>query len=114
MIYINDIFIIKKTKKEHRERIRKTLKKLLKTRLRIKLFKSKFKKKKIKFLGHIIGQESIKSDPEKIKILRKWSRSIKIKKVQNLMDFVNYYRKLTSRLSKITYLLNQLLKKERK
>ena len=28
------------------------------------------------------------------------------------MDFVNYYHKLTFKLSKTTYLLNQLLKKK--
>ena len=54
MIYINDIFIMKKTKKEYREKIRETLRKLLKTRLRIKFFKSEFEKEKVKFLRYII------------------------------------------------------------
>ena len=45
---------MKKTRKEHRERIRKILRKLLKTGLRIKFFKSKFKKEEIKFLRHIV------------------------------------------------------------
>ena len=45
---------MKKTKEEHRERIRKTLRKLLKIRLRIKLSKSKFEKEKVKFLRYII------------------------------------------------------------
>ena len=71
MTYINDIFIMKKIKKEHRERIRKTLEKLLTTELRIKFFKSEFKKEEIKFLRHIIKQENIRPDSEKIKILRK-------------------------------------------
>ena len=70
LTYINDIFIIKKTKKEHRERTRKTLKKLLIIRLKIKLFKSKFEKKKVKFLKHIIGREKIKLNSEKIKTLK--------------------------------------------
>ena len=71
MIYIDDIFIIKKMKKEYQERIRKVLKKLLKVELRIKFFKSKFKKEEVKFLRHIIRQESIKSDSEKVKTLKK-------------------------------------------
>ena len=70
MIYINDIFIIEKTKKEHRKKIRKILKKLLITELRIKLFKNKFKKGEVKFLGHIIGREDIKPDSEKIRVLK--------------------------------------------
>ena len=70
MTYMNDIFIMRKTRQEHRERIRKTLRKLLKTRLRIKFFKSEFKKEEVKFLRHVIGRESIKSDPEKIRVLK--------------------------------------------
>ena len=70
MIYIDDIFIMRQTKKEHRERTRRTLEKLLKTRLRIKFFKSEFKKEEIKFLGYIVGREDIKSDPEKVRVLK--------------------------------------------
>ena len=105
---------MKKTKEEHRKRVRKILKKLLKTELRIKLFKSKFEKEKIKFLEYIIERGGIKSDLEKIKALKKWSRLTRIKEVQELINFVNYYRKLVFRLSKIAYLLNQLLKKKKK
>ena len=61
---------MKKIKKKHRKRIRKTLRKLLTIRLKIKLSKSEFEKKEIKFLRHIIGRGNIKSDSEKIKVLK--------------------------------------------
>ena len=67
---MNDIFIIKKIKKEHRKRIQKILEKLLKIELRIKFFKNEFEKKEIKFLRYIIGHEDIKSDLEKIRVLK--------------------------------------------
>ena len=105
---------MKKTKKEHRERTRRTLKKLLKTGLRIKLSKNEFEKEEIKFLGHVIGRGNIRSDPEKVRVLKEWPRFTRIKEVQNLMSFINYYRKLTSGLSEKAYLLNQLLKKRKK
>ena len=62
---------MEKIKEEHRERVRKTLRKLLKTELKIKFFKNKFEKEEIKFLRYIIGRERIKSDLEKIRILKK-------------------------------------------
>ena len=70
MIYINDIFIIKKIKEKHRERTRKILGKLLTIELKIKLSKNEFKKEEVKFLEYIIGQEDVKSDPEKVRMLR--------------------------------------------
>ena len=111
---MNDIFIMKKTKKEHRERTRRILRKLLKIELRIKLFKSEFEKKKVKFLRYIIEKEDIKSDSKKIRILKEQFRPIRIKEIQRLMNFVNYYRKLVLELSEKAYLLNQLLKKSKK
>ena len=67
---MNDIFIMRKTKKEYRKKIRKTLRKLLRTELKIKFSKSEFKKKEIKFLRYIIEQGDIKSDPKKIRVLK--------------------------------------------
>ena len=54
MIYINDIFIMKKTRKKHQKRTRKILKNLLTIELRIKFSKNEFEKKEVKFLGYII------------------------------------------------------------
>ena len=67
---MNDIFIMKKTKKKHRERTRRILKKLLKTELKIKFFKSEFEKEEVKFLRYIVGQRDIKPDSKKIRILK--------------------------------------------
>ena len=71
LTYIDDIFIIKKIREKLKKRTREILKKLLKTELRIKFFKSEFEKKEIKFLKYIIKQKDVKSDLEKIKILKK-------------------------------------------
>ena len=70
MVYMDDIFIMRKTKKEHRERTRKILRKLLTTKLRIKFSKSEFEKEEVKFLRYIIGREGIKLDSKKIRVLK--------------------------------------------
>ena len=51
---MDDIFIMKKIKKKHREKTRRTLRKLLTTELRVKLSKNEFEKKEVKFLRYII------------------------------------------------------------
>ena len=68
---MDDIFIMKKTKEEHREKTRKILGKLLKVELRIKFSKNEFEKEEIKFLEHIIKREDIKPDPKKVRTLKK-------------------------------------------
>ena len=68
---MDDIFIMKKTRKEYRKKIRRTLRKLLTTELRIKFFKNEFEKEEVKFLRYIVGQEDIRPDSKKIRILKK-------------------------------------------
>ena len=67
---MNDIFIMKKTKRKYQKKTRKILEKLLKIELKIKLFKNEFEKKKVRFLRYIIERENVKPDSEKIRILK--------------------------------------------
>ena len=50
---------------------------------------------------------------KKTRIITKWSRSKKVKNIQALVRFANFYRNLIENFFKITHSLNELLKKER-
>jgi hypothetical protein len=60
IIYLDNILIFSKTKKEHKEYIKKILKRLKNKNLRIKIEKTQFYIKEVDFLGFIIGREEIK------------------------------------------------------
>ena len=49
--------------------MRKVLKALQKAGLKLKLEKCEFVKKQLKYLGFIIGEFSIKLDPEKVRVI---------------------------------------------
>ena len=61
---------MERTRKELRKKTRKVLRKLLKTKLRIKLSKNEFEKEEIKFLRHIIEQNDVRPNLEKVKTLK--------------------------------------------
>src|SRR5688572_1945590 len=65
-VYIDDILIYSKTFEEHLQHLRKVFERLRYGKLKIKLRKCKFCEPEIKYFGHIVGRNGLKSDPAKI------------------------------------------------
>ena len=66
VIYLDDIIIFSKTKKQHHQDLRKTLEKLRQNQLYAKLSKCEFYQTSLIFLGHVISSQGISPDPEKV------------------------------------------------
>ena len=56
--------------KDHDEKFRKLLDRCLEKNLKLNRSKINFKKKEVKFLGHIVTNQGLKPDPEKIRAIQ--------------------------------------------
>nr|GEX47320.1 putative reverse transcriptase domain-containing protein [Tanacetum cinerariifolium] len=72
IVFIDDILIYSKNKKEHKEHLRTVLKLLKKEELYAKFSKCEFWIPKVQFLSHVINSEGIHVDPAKIKSIKDW------------------------------------------
>jgi hypothetical protein len=70
--YLDDILIYSCTRAKHLNHVRSILQRLYKAGLFAKLKKCEFLVSKIKFLGLIIGKDSIRMDPDKVKTIIDW------------------------------------------
>ena len=70
LLYLHDIIIFSKTFKEHNRNLTENLTEIFKriknAGLKLKPSKCEFLKQKVKFLGHVVSEEGISTDPEKI------------------------------------------------
>ena len=58
----------------------------------VKVKKCEFAKKKLKFLGHVISREGIRTDPEKIKKMVNIGPPKNLKELRSRLGFFSFYR----------------------
>ena len=73
IVFLDDILVYSKSEEEHEQHLRMVLQVLRERQLYAKLSKCSFYQRKIHYLGHIISEEGIVMDPEKVEAIREWS-----------------------------------------
>ena len=109
LVYLDDIIIYSKTPEEHVERLRAVFQKLKEAGLKLKPSKCNFFQKEISFLGHIVSERGIATDPKKIEKVAQWPVPETIHDVRSFLGFVGYYRKYIKGFSSIAKPLTSLL-----
>jgi hypothetical protein len=72
IVFLDDILIYSKSEEEHEKHLRMVLQVLREHQLYAKLSKCSFYQRQIHYLGHIISEEGIAVDPEKIRSIEGW------------------------------------------
>jgi hypothetical protein len=76
-----------------------------------KLSKCSFYQKQIHYLGHIISEDGMAVDPEKVEAIREWSTTKNVKEVRYFMGLAGYYRIFIGGFSKIAHPITSLQRK---
>ena len=112
IIYLDDVIVFSKTPEEHIERLEAVFKKISDAGLKLKPSKCEFFKKRIHYLGHIVSNKGIETDPKKIEAIVKWPRPRTVHEVRKFLGFTNYYRKFVYKYAQIARPLNKLISGE--
>ena len=80
--------------------------------LKLKPEKCQFLKKEVKFLGHVVSSQGIKTDPEKVATVGCWPIPTDVKELQSFLGLASYYRRFIPRFSVVADPLNQLCRKD--
>ena len=112
IIYLDDIVVCAPTVEEHLVRLEAVFQKLKDAGLKLKPSKCNLFKKSISYLGHVISEEGVHTDPKKIESVKKWKKPHNVQTVRKFLGFVNYYRKFIKDYSKIARPLYDLVSGE--
>ncbi|KAD5961899.1 hypothetical protein E3N88_13372 [Mikania micrantha] len=111
IVFIDDILVYSKSKKEHEEHLRAVLEILRQKKLYAKFSKCDFWLDKVAFLGHVISAEGIMMDPAKVEAITKWPTPTSVTEIRSFLGLAGYYRRFVEGFSKIVLPLTQLLRK---
>ncbi|KAL1250536.1 hypothetical protein QQF64_018332 [Cirrhinus molitorella] len=64
--------------------------------------------KSVKYLGHVVSEKGVETDPEKISALTTWPKPTNINELKSFLGFTGYYRRFVRDYSKIVKPLNAL------
>ncbi|GJU06563.1 putative reverse transcriptase domain-containing protein [Tanacetum coccineum] len=112
IVFIDDILIYSKNKKEHEEHLKQILELLKKEELYAKFSKCEFWIPKVQFLGHVIDSEGIHVDPAKIESIKDWTSPKSPTEIRQFLGLVGYYRRFIEGFSKIAKPMTKLTQKK--
>jgi hypothetical protein len=110
VVFIDDILIYSPTWSEHLQEVFATLDK---QQFKVKLSKCSFAQTKLNYLGHVISQEGVATDPAKIEAVQSWLVPKTVKEIQSFLGLAGYYRKFVKNFGILSRPLTNLLKKDK-
>ena len=91
MVYLDDVIIYSRTFEEHLRHIENALNKIRGANLRLKAEKCHFGATELPFLGHVVGKDGVKPDPEKIDKVANYPEPRNLRDLRGVLGLFSYY-----------------------
>ncbi|XP_044572730.1 uncharacterized protein LOC6503773 isoform X1 [Drosophila ananassae] len=113
-IYLDDLLLVSDTFENH-IRVLKTVADCIRSAgLTINVQKSHFCVQHVKYLGHVIGEGEIRTDPEKVAAIEKFPLPKTLKSLRSFLGMAGWYRKFIDNFATVAAPLTDLLRAKRK
>ena len=111
--YIDDLIIYSPTIEQHFHDLREVLTTIKQAGLHLKAEKCFFFRTRISFLGHVVSEQGVEPDPNRIKCILE-ANPVKKKDIQSWLGLAGYYRKMIPQFASKAAPLYDLLKDKTK
>lgn len=111
-VYLDDVVIYSHDLNSHIENLSAVFQKLRSFNLKLQPDKCEFLRKEVGYLGHVITEDGLKPDPNKIKSVQEFPVPKCPKDIKSFLGLISYYRRFIPDFSKLSKPLTSLLKKD--
>ena len=113
LIYLDDIILFSSTVTQHLERLRCLFTALRRANLKLKPSKCELLRTKVSFLGHVVSDQGIATDPDKIRAVVEWPVPRSVTEVRSFLGLCSYYRRFVESFATVASPLHALTGKVR-
>ena len=107
LIYLDDILIPGRTFEGHIHNLRTVLLRLREAKLKLSPKKCVLLQRQVKFLGHIVSEAGVATDPEKLQAVKDWPRPSNITEVRRFLGLCSIYRRFVPNFADLAHPLHQ-------
>lgn len=108
--YLDDVIVATNTFEDHIKMLHAVADRLKKANLTISVEKSHFCLKQMKYLGYVLGENGIRTDPEKVSAILYCSAPTTVKEVRRFLGMVGWYRRFINNFAQIVAPISDLLR----
>ncbi|RVE58875.1 hypothetical protein OJAV_G00198510 [Oryzias javanicus] len=108
LLYLDDIVVFSSSIPQHLERLEVVLSRLQLEGLKVKLSKCSFLKREVQYLGHVISDKGVSTDPAKLDAVAKWPRPTTTTELRSFLGFASYYRRFVEGFAQLAAPLHRL------
>ncbi|KAL7868535.1 hypothetical protein SRHO_G00099190 [Serrasalmus rhombeus] len=109
LLYLDDIIVFSSSVSQHVQRLEVVLGCLQKEGLKAKLGKCVFFKQEVGYLGHVISNKGVSTDPAKIEVVAQWQRPCTVLELRSFLGFASYYRRFVEGFAQLAGPLHKLV-----
>jgi len=99
---MDDVLVFGRNQEEHKERLKAVMSQLRKKGVTLNRDKCEFGMTEVKFLGHIVSQDGIHPDPEKVSAINQMKTPQNVSDLRRFMGLVNQLGKFSSAVAQIS------------
>lgn len=110
LVFLDDLIVFSNSLEEHESRLLRVLHRLRDYGLKLSPEKCKFFQSSVRYLGHVVSEHGVETDPEKISALKSWPVPRTLKELRSFLGFAGYYRRFINNYAALAKPLNDLTK----